>query len=63
MYRDQPFRVLRDDEIETQLKTASDYTGQIERVFLENGDPFALNGDKLLHITNAIRILRTSMRP
>lgn len=54
MYRNVPFRVLPDDAIEKQLADMKHYTSRIRRVFLENGDPFVLNADRLLHIAEMI---------
>ena len=54
MYRSVPFRVLPDDAIEKQLADIQPYAGRIRRVFLENGDPFALSADRLLQIAEMI---------
>ena len=54
MYRGVPFRVLPDEAVEQQLEDIKPYAGRIQRVFLENGDPFALNADRLLRIAEMI---------
>ena len=50
MYRDEPFRVEPLDQIEEDLVEARQYVPNITRVFLENGDPFALSADRLEQI-------------
>ena len=52
MYRDIPFRVLSEEEIRSQLEQVKGY--HIERVFLENGDPFCLNAEKLKGICGMV---------
>ena len=47
MYRDEPFRVEPLEQIEEDLAEARQYVSNITRVFLENGDPFALSADRL----------------
>ena len=54
MYRDVPFRVEPLEQVEEDLQEAAAYSGQITRVFLENGDPFALGADRLLQIADLI---------
>ena len=50
MYRDEPFRVEPLDQIEEDLAEARQYVPNVTRVFLENGDPFALSADRLEQI-------------
>ena len=50
MYRDEPFRVEPLDQIEGDLVEARQYVPNVTRVFLENGDPFALSADRLEQI-------------
>ena len=50
MYRDEPFRVEALDQIEEDLAEARQYVTNVTRVFLENGDPFALSADRLEQI-------------
>lgn len=54
MYRDVPFRVEPMEQIEADLREASRYADYISRVFLENGDPFALSADRLIRIAEKI---------
>ena len=46
MYRDEPFRVEPLEQIEEDLAEARQYVPNVTRVFLENGDPFALSADR-----------------
>ena len=50
MYRDEPFRVEPLEQIEEDLSEARQYVPNVTRVFLENGDPFALSADRLEQI-------------
>ena len=50
MYRDEPFRMEPLDQIEEDLVEARQYVPNVTRVFLENGDPFALSADRLEQI-------------
>ena len=50
MYRDEPFRMEPLDQIEEDLAEARQYVPNVTRVFLENGDPFALSADRLEQI-------------
>lgn len=54
MYREVPFSLVSDEEIEAQLKWGYRYYKDTERVFLENGDPFALSTDKLCSIAEKV---------
>lgn len=54
MYRDTPFRVESIEQIEQDLKEATAYSDHIDRVFLENGDPFALHAEQLSVIAECI---------
>lgn len=47
MYRGVRFRAVPMDAIESDLAEARRFRPNTERVFLENGDPFALHADKL----------------
>lgn len=55
MYRDVPFAVSPIEEIEEDLQEAADETPYVTRVFLENGDPFALPAIRLFEIAEKIR--------
>ena len=54
MYRDEPFRVEPLEQIEEDLAEARQYVPNVTRVFLENGDPFALSADRLEQIAAMI---------
>ena len=54
MYRDESFRVEPLEQIEEDLAEARQYVPNITRVFLENGDPFALSADRLEQIAGMI---------
>ena len=54
MYRDVPFRTEPMEQIEADLKEAQARWPFVERVFLENGDPFALSADRLTQIAERI---------
>lgn len=56
MYRNVPFRVLPDETIIRQLEEVKPYADRIRRVFLENGDPFALGAERLLRIADLIHL-------
>ena len=50
MYRDEQFRIEPLEQIEEDLEEAGEYVPGVTRVFLENGDPFALSADRLEQI-------------
>ena len=50
MYRDEQFRIEPLEQIEEDLEEAREYVPGVTRVFLENGDPFALSADRLEQI-------------
>jgi len=54
MYRDTPFSVESMEQIRTDLAEARAYVPGARRVFLENGDPFALSADRLAEIAEAV---------
>ena len=54
MYRDTPFAVEPIEQIRTDLAEARAYVPGAKRVFLENGDPFALSADRLAEIAEAV---------
>lgn len=54
MYKDVPFTVESMDQIRQDLKEARTYYPYVDRVFLENGDPFALSAERLKEIARAI---------
>ena len=55
MYRGQPFRVLPEEEIREQLEEFRRVCPGARRIFLENGDAYALGTDRLLRIGGIIR--------
>ncbi len=55
MYRDEHFSVEPLEQVEEDLKEAREYVPNVTRVFLENGDPFALSFDRLEKIAVMIR--------
>lgn len=50
MYKGVPFETESIEQIETDLKEAKRHVPEIDRVFLENGDPFCLSADRLKKI-------------
>lgn len=54
MYRDVPFRMEPLEQIETDLDEARQYCPNVNRVFLENGDPFVLSADRLQTIAHMV---------
>ena len=54
MYRDTPFSVEPMEQIRADLAEAKAYVPGVRRVFLENGDPFALSADRLAEIAEAV---------
>lgn len=54
MYRDTPFAVESMEQIRADLTEAKSFAPNARRVFLENGDPFALSADRLTAIAEAI---------
>ncbi len=54
MYRDVPFETETLEQVEADLKEAQRYVPEIDRVFLENGDPFCLPAERLLAIAEMI---------
>ena len=54
MYRNVPFAVESFVNIEESLAEAREYVPNITRVFLENGDPFVLEAERLLVIAERI---------
>lgn len=54
MYKDVPFSVEPMEQIEKDLLEAKEYFPGAKRVFLENGDPFALSARRLKMIAEAV---------
>ena len=53
MYRNEPFRVEPLEQIEEDLAEARQYVPNVTRVFLENGDPFALSLEQIAVMIHA----------
>lgn len=54
MYKDVPFAVSPLEEVEADLREVAAYRPGADRVFLENGDAFALSAEKLEEIAELI---------
>lgn len=54
MYKDVPFSVEPMEQVEKDLAEAREYYPNVRRVFLENGDPFALSARRLKIIAEAV---------
>ncbi len=54
MYRDVPFRMEPLEAVEAQLRQVGEYARYVDRVFLENGDPFVLPADRLTAIAELV---------
>lgn len=54
MYKDVPFSVEPMEQVEKDLAEAREYYPNVRRVFLENGDPFALSARRLKIIAGAV---------
>ena len=54
MYRDVPFGIESEEQIQKDLLEAREFAPDTERVFLENGDAFCLSADKLKRIAEII---------
>ena len=54
MYRDEQFGIETLEQIESDLKEASYYYPDTDRVFLENGDAFCLSAERLISIAELI---------
>ena len=54
MYRAVPFSVCPMEQVEADIEEAARRWPNAKRVFLENGDPFVLSAERLVHIAEAI---------
>lgn len=54
MFHSIPFHAISMDEIKSDLREASDYSTNIDRVFLSDGDAFVLPANQLLEIASLI---------
>ena len=62
MYKDKKYRVRSLDEIKTDIAMAKDYYGDVEKVFLCDGDAIAVDTDILLEILAALHDVFPSLR-
>lgn len=62
MYKDRKYRVRSLDEIMTDIKMARDYYGDLEKVFLCDGDAISIDTDMLLEILAALYSTFPSLR-
>ncbi len=53
-YKDKPFRIRPMDDIKTDIRMARDYYGDVEKVFLCDGDAIVLPTDTLLEILGVL---------
>lgn len=62
MYKDKKYRVRSLDEIKTDIKMAKNYYGDVEKVFLCDGDAIAIETDILLEILAELKKTFLSLR-
>ena len=62
MYKDRRYRVRHIDEIRTDIRMARDYYGDLEKVFLCDGDAIAIETDTLLEILRELYAAFPSLR-
>jgi radical SAM superfamily enzyme YgiQ (UPF0313 family) len=62
MYKDKKYRVRSLDEIKTDIKMAQNYYGDLEKVFLCDGDAIAVDTDTLLEILATLYTTFPSLR-
>jgi len=62
MYKDRKFRIRTLDEIKTDIQMAKEYYGDVEKVFLCDGDAIAIETDILLEILQELRNAFPSLR-
>ena len=55
MYRNVPFSVCPEEQVEADIDEAARCCGDATRVFLENGDAFVLSADRLAKVAESIR--------
>lgn len=54
MYKDVTYRKAPEEQVLADLRELSVYADRIDRIFLENGDPFILSTEELLEIADRI---------
>ncbi|MBW2594852.1 MAG: radical SAM protein [Deltaproteobacteria bacterium] len=62
MYKDRKFRIRTLDEIKTDIQMAKEHYGDVEKVFLCDGDAVAIETDILLEILEELRNAFPSLR-
>ncbi|MBF0450427.1 MAG: radical SAM protein [Candidatus Magnetomorum sp.] len=62
MYKDQPFRTRGMDELKTDIRMAKDHYGDLEKVFLCDGDAIILPTDMLLELLHELYQTFPSLR-
>ena len=62
MYRNVPFGIESEDQIQIDLQEVREFAPDTERVFLENGDAFCLSADKLRRIAEMIHFYLPAVR-
>lgn len=62
MYKDKKFRIRSMKEIKTDIQMAKRYYGDIENVFLADGDAISMESDQLLEILNELYKTFPSLR-
>jgi len=62
MYKDKKYRIRGLDEIKTDIAMAKNYYGNVEKVFLCDGDAIAIDTDMLLEILKALYETFPSLR-
>ena len=62
MYKDKKYRIRSLDEIKTDISMAKEYHGDVEKVFLCDGDAIAIETDMLLEILHELYGTFSSLR-
>ncbi|NPV26025.1 MAG: radical SAM protein [Firmicutes bacterium] len=62
MYKDKKFRVRSLEEIETDIRMAKLYYGDVEKVFLADGDAMAMDTEQLIKVLNTLYKTFPSLR-
>lgn len=62
MYKDKKYRVRSMEEIKTDIRMAKEYYGDVEKIFLCDGDAIALETDMLLELLDTLYASFPSLR-
>ncbi len=62
MYKDKKFRVRTMEEVKTDIRMAKQYYGDLEKVFLADGDALAMETNDLLEVLNILYQTFPSLR-